>query len=198
MTTLPVVTTITHPLATATTFHLALLVDTLLAERQLVQLHHSLASHMGLPGNTVEIWLEARLGEIDANIVDIVRLAADRDHDADGVDHLAAMKARAGRVLDENPALPDIGKLIAEHRRARANHSAVADGETMTAEDEAAADRALEDAERALFAFRPATADQASTRATYLLDNQAHDFLHVSLWDESDVRAVVGSMVRSA
>jgi hypothetical protein len=185
-----------HPLAGATTFQLGLVADTLLAERQLLQLHASLASHMASAGNQTQTWLEHRIGEIDAQIVDILRMATNRDHDEDSRDYLELMTGKVRHIMEESSSLPDIGKLIKAHRDARgAQQSIVDEGGTFSPEAESAADQALEAAERALFRFRPATADQASIWSNYLLGATAHDFLDVSLWGEDDIRLVVGSMV---
>lgn len=67
-----------HPLSNATTFQLALVVDTLMAQRQLLQLHASLTTHMAGPGSDLHKWMDDRLEEIDATVRDVARVAAIR------------------------------------------------------------------------------------------------------------------------
>lgn len=173
-----------HPLQTATTYQLAIVVDTLLAERHLLQLHASLASHMSGADNVVQSWLDARRQETDANLADIYRLlmvaSIDGDEDAKADHDQALNKARA--IIRENCDLIDVDDLIASHRDARALDP-----------DSDEASKALAEAEDALFTFRPATADQASARTAYMLSS---DFVEVSCWDTEDLRTFLGSMIQ--
>lgn len=175
---------LTHPLAKATTFQLALIVDTLLAERHLLQLNASLASHMVGAGGAVQTWLEARRDEVDATVVELARLALYRADAAsqDDQDDLVHIRDAASSILCEVRDVPVIDDVIKAHRAARA-----LDPDS----DEAAA--ALGAAEDALFHYRPVTAYEHEARANYLLGAEALD---LSCWDTEDLRAFLRSMVR--
>lgn len=165
-----------HPLSSATTFQLALVIDTLMAERQLIQLQASLATHMAGPGSDLHLWLEDRLEEIDATVQEVLRVAIYQcEHTADSQDDIERMSRIAHLVIKECD-LPDIGDLIAAHQKARAM-----DPESPRAQR----------AEEALFRYRPITAYDHAARARYLL---SEDALDLSCWDTEDTETLLRSV----
>lgn len=172
-----------HPLSNATTFQLALAVETLVAVRHSLQLHASLAALMPGAVSSYQAWVEARRDEVDAHIVEAARAAIyHEDRSDDAAADREQINTSAGAILREKCDLIDVQDLIANHREALAANRLVDTDETSAA---------LAAAAYALLTFRPVTMDQAAARSTYMLGG---DFLDASRWGEGEITALLRSM----
>ncbi len=92
-----------HALEFCTTYQLALVVDTPVAERHVLQLNASLASHMAGADGPLQVWLERRRDEVDAHIVGVAGLAISRKttNEDDRAD-VERIQAAASHILEQS------------------------------------------------------------------------------------------------